>query len=152
MFIAIFCLIAVPFLVLFHQIGHALGVVLTSKSEARVYLGPATEENTCTFSIGRIHFHLILSYEGSVQWDTTLTKAQRIVAYAGGPLMTLVLTGLLWYIVTITPEGNFLMNIANGFFLIAAAMLILTATPMAYPRWAKARASDGLQIIRAVRD
>ncbi|SHG95112.1 hypothetical protein [Ornithinibacillus halophilus] len=149
----LFYILVIPLCILLHEIGHAMGVVLTSKLHAHVYLGNRDDGNNENFRIGRIHFHLIWSFVGFVNWEGELNKRQRVFAMAGGPIMSLFLTlmlGVLAMVVTHNDFQSFFWSIC----IFNGINFLVTVIPMTYPSWMGAyngHPSDGLQLLRLLR-
>lgn len=71
---------AIPFSILLHEVGHAIGGVVVKKDAvAKVYLGQMTESNKKNFHIGRIHFHVNWAFYGfcSLSGEKLLTRFQK---------------------------------------------------------------------------
>ncbi len=143
----------IPLSVLLHEVGHGIGVVSSSKSHARIYLGNWDEKNKQNFRLGRLHFHIHWSYYGYCSWDNALSKRQKISALTGGPLMSLLLTCIFSLIVQEVPQGN-LRSVINGIIFFNLANFLVTAIPITYPRWfgpLGGHPSDGLQLLRLLK-
>lgn len=153
-FLLIF-LLGIPLSVLLHEVGHALGVILFTKKEAHVYLGPANDKNNENFRIGRIHFHIIWAHSGFcfVKNEGDLSRFSNIMYSAGGPIVSLLLV-VISHLVTINPTNFSINNFFTGLFYANLAMFIFTILPIAYPNWLKpyvGRYSDGYHIIKAIK-
>ncbi|MFC0015534.1 MULTISPECIES: hypothetical protein [Allobacillus] len=149
----LFYILVIPICVLLHEIGHGIGVVSTSKSNAHVYLGNRNKENKENFRIGRLHFHIYWSYVGFVAWEGNLKKQQRAVALAGGPIMSLLLGFLFGMTATLLPHGD-LRSFLWGTAIFNLFQFVATIIPITYPRWMGAyngHPSDGLQLLRLLR-
>ncbi|MFJ7934015.1 hypothetical protein [Sporosarcina sp. NPDC096371] len=146
-------LIGIPVSVLLHEIGHAIGFVLFSKGNARVYLGPLDASNKENFRMGRMHFHIRWAYFGFCTWDTRnddLSRFQRIMRLAGGPAASLLLAVTAFFVsADLTHFGT--KNFSNGIMSFNLAMFISTSIPIVYPKWMgplAGRPSDGYQILK----
>ncbi len=149
----LFYLLVIPLSVLLHEVGHGLGVVLFSKSNAHIYLGVRNEENKENFRLGRLHFHILWSFIGFVYWAGDLSKRQRAIALAGGPMMSLLLTMLFFWIAVSIPNED-LRPFFWGITSFNCIQFIATIIPIQYPRWwvgYSGHPSDGLQILRLFR-
>ncbi|MGM0898620.1 MAG: hypothetical protein ACQEV0_12010 [Bacillota bacterium] len=153
-FLLIF-LLAIPLSVLLHEVGHALGVVLSTKKDAYVYLGPANENNNENFRIGRIHFHIIWAHSGFcfVKNENELSRFSNIMFSAGGPVVSLLL--VIFSYLVITDSTHFgLKNFFTGTLFVNLSMFIFTSIPITYPSWMKPYAggySDGYHILKSIR-
>ncbi|TYS68129.1 hypothetical protein FZC76_10300 [Sutcliffiella horikoshii] len=149
----LFYILVIPICVLMHEIGHGVGVVSFSKHDAHIYLGKRNKENKENFRIGRFRFHIHWSYVGFAEWRGELNKRQRIVALAGGPLMSLLLVFLFAGIAYSLPPSDlsaFFWGVCN----INLGMVVWTVIPITYPRWMGpyyGHPSDGLQLLRLLR-
>lgn len=76
---------------LLHEVGHGIDVIVTSNSHVHIYLSMKGEDNKENFNFGRLHFHIRWSYIEDVYWDTELDKRLKVIALAGGSLMSLLL-------------------------------------------------------------
>ncbi|WP_257009712.1 hypothetical protein [Evansella halocellulosilytica] len=149
----IFYTLLLPMCVLLHEVGHGIGVVLSSKSHARIYLGDWDKENKHNFSIGRLHFYIRWSFVGFCAWDDRFEKQQRIAALAGGPIMSLLLVCLFGLLMAIAPQGDIRFAL-TGVTIFNLIQFFVTAIPMTYPHWMgayKGHPSDGLQLLRLLR-
>ncbi|MFB9973985.1 hypothetical protein FPQ10_06915 [Allobacillus sp. SKP2-8] len=149
----LFYILVIPICVLLHEIGHGIGVVTTSKSNAHVYLGNRNKENKENFRIGRLHFHINWSYVGFVAWEGRLKKHQKAVALAGGPIMSLALVFLFGLIAVLVPLDD-LRSFFWGATIFNLIQFIATVIPITYPRWMGAyngHPSDGLQLLQLVK-
>jgi hypothetical protein len=149
----LFYLLVIPVCVLLHEIGHGVGVISTSKSDAHVYLGNRNQDNKENFKIGRLHFHINWSFVGFVAWKDNLNKSQRAVALASGPIISLILMFIFWIIGILIPQGE-LRSFLWGISIFNLIQFMITIIPITYPRWMGAYSghpSDGLQLLRLIR-
>lgn len=149
----LFYIIGIPVSVLLHEIGHAIGLVLFSKENARVYLGPFHASNKEDFRIGRIHFHIRWAYFGFCQYgtrNTDFSSFQRIMMSVGGPTVSLLLAVTTFFIsADLTHFG--IKNFLNGIMFYNLLLFISTSIPVVYPKWMGPLAghpSDGYQILK----
>lgn len=153
-FLLIF-LLGIPLSVLVHEVGHALGIILFTKKEAHVYLGPANDKNNENFRIGRIHFHIIWAHSGFcfVKNESDLSRFSNIMFSAGGPIASLLLVIISYLITTdITHYGT--KNFFIGILYANLSLFIFTSIPITYPNWLKpyvGRYSDGYHILKSIR-
>lgn len=71
--ISLFYLIGIPVSVLWHEVGHAIGIIIFTKEKAWVILGPIHERDGDYFRIGRIYFHIKWSYSGYCSFKSIKT-------------------------------------------------------------------------------
>lgn len=149
----LFYVFIMPIFLILHEIGHGLGVILTSKSNASIYLGDFDKHNKRNFSIGRLHFHIHWSHIGYCSWDSNLNKRQRICALAGGPIMSLLLV-CIFLLIKQEVSQEIIRSIINGIIFSNFITFLLSVIPISYPRWLgplSGNPSDGLQLLRLFR-
>lgn len=150
----IFFIMVGPLCTLFHEIGHGIGAISVSKANVHIYLGPATKDNKENFQIGRLHFHIQWAFMGYAYWGSGLNRRQRVAALAGGPIMSLLLALLFWFVSTFVSQGE-LLQLLQTTTICCSIPFIMTAMPMTYPSFAgglKRFPSDGLQLLRLLRE
>lgn len=148
-----FYVFVIPLCILMHEIGHAIGMILTSDERAHVHLGDLKDTSKRTFGIGRIHFHIRWSFFGFCSWGGQLNNKQRLASLIGGPLMSLVMAVLFWRFVSYVPEGN-LHILLTGTARFCAVTFFSSVIPIKYPRWMGflgGYPSDGLQILNIMK-
>lgn len=146
-------ILVVPIFVLLHELGHGIGAVSTSKADIHIYLGQFSEDNKENFKIGRLHFHIQWSFIGYAYWGESLDKRQRVIALAGGPLMSLFL-GLLFELLTSLDLQNGIRQLFGWSATYNLIQFIITIIPIRYPRWMAAyngMPSDGLRLVQLLR-
>lgn len=139
---------------LLHEIGHGLGVIVSSKAQAKIYLGNPDEKNTENFRLGRLHFHINWSYIGYCCWGSKLNKQQRICSLLGGPAMSLLIS-LVCFFSAINISIGDLHSLLWATAILNLSQFIITIIPITYPRWMSGYSgnpSDGLQLLRLLRD
>lgn len=150
----LFYLLVIPITVLLHEIGHGLGVIISSKSNAHIYLGTTNENNRENFRLGRLHFHIIWSYIGYCSWEKELNKQQSIISLIGGPAMSLLITVLCLLFTFSTSHGD-LRSLLWGTAILNFVQFLSTIIPITYPKWMLGYSgypSDGLQLLRLLRN
>lgn len=160
--ILVLCLlfiIGIPLTVLLHELGHGLGLLLSTKDEvAMVYLGDLTESNKETFRIGRIHFHLSWGFAGYCFYSDKsgeFTKLQWVIFMLGGPLISLVLCLILISTLYLYQPDGSLKSIILWFVIANFTQFLFTIIPVKYPAWYGAyadRPSDGYTIWKVLRN
>lgn len=152
--ILLFYLVICPITVLLHEIGHGLGVILSSKAHAHIYLGNINEKNIENFRLGRLHFHIIWSFVGYCSFGKTLNKRQRVIALLGGPAMSLLIS-LLCLLIALNIPGGDIHSLLRGTAILNFFQFFFTIIPITYPRWMFGYGglpSDGLQLLRLLRN
>lgn len=149
--------ILLPTSIMIHELGHALPIVLSTKSgEANIFLGTPRKENKLAFSIGKIHFYIGWGFSGfcfisNYKDIPPLSSTQRLVVDAGGPVFSLV-AGIIAYGVSISSTGSFYY--AYPFAAVNFCLFLTSVIPVTYPGFAGALAgypSDGLRIYQNIR-
>lgn len=149
----LFYFLVIPISVLMHELGHGLGVIISSKSHAHIYLGNTNEKNKENFRLGRLHFHIIWSYVGYCSLEKILTNRQRVIALVGGPVMSLLMT-LLFLLFTFNTSHGDLRSLLWSTTTFNFLQFLVTIIPITYPRWMLGyggHPSDGLQLLRLLR-
>lgn len=148
-------LVGIPITTLFHEMGHALGLLLfTNDSVAKVYLGDLTDANKETFRLGRIHFHIRWGPAGFCEFSTNgdMTKVQRVCSLFGGPLISLILC-LIQFVCSFNIE--YLSFFITGILYLNFTHFLFTIIPMKYPTWVGrlgGMSSDGLKILEVIKE
>lgn len=150
----IFYLIAIPLIVIFHEIGHALPIILFSKHEVRIYLGSTNIKKT--FSVGRMHFYLKWGYFGLCEVDAKMkmTNIQRLLFSIGGPFFSLI-TAIFSYYLIGKISNSMMIIILNGIVIFSLMQFLITILPIKYPSWMGKYAnvySDGYKIISLIKE
>jgi len=150
----IFYLIVLPMTTLLHEIGHGLGVIVSSKAQAKIYLGNPDEKNMENFRLGRLHFHINWSYIGYCYWGSELNKQQRICTLLGGPAMSLLISVACFLFAFVISTGD-LHSLLRGTAMLNLFQFIITIIPITYPRWMSGysrQPSDGMQLLRLIKE
>lgn len=149
--------ILLPISILIHELGHALPIVLSTKSgEANIFLGTPHKENKLAFSIRKIHFYLGWGFSGfclvsNYKDIPPLSHTQRLFIDVGGPMFSLV-AGIIAYGVSISSAGSF--QYAYPFAAVNFCLFLTSVIPVTYPGFFGALAgypSDGLRIYQNIR-
>lgn len=154
-FFLVFYILVIPISVLLHEIGHAIGVLLSSNSNAIVFLGPNDRSNRESFKLGRIRFHIKWAYFGSIRTvEYPLSYRQQIIVAAGGPILSFILATLTIILSFTQLIDGSMKSFIMGTGIYNLILFILTIIPIRYPDWLKPYAglpSDGLRIINAMK-
>ncbi|MBU9673794.1 hypothetical protein KQ939_09620 [Planococcus sp. CP5-4] len=149
--------ILLPISILIHELGHALPIVLSTKSgEANIFLGTPHKENKLAFSIRKIHFYLGLGLSGfclisNYKDIPPLSNVQRLLVDACGPLFSLI-AGTLAYGLSISAES---FQYAYPFAAVNFCLFLTSVIPVTYPGFFGALSgypSDGLRIYQNLRE
>ncbi|WP_050615539.1 hypothetical protein [Bacillus testis] len=150
----LFYLLVIPLSTLLHEIGHAIGFVISTKDGiAKVYLGTKDSSNKENFRIGRIYFHIRWHYVGyCVYTYEEICKYQRITILIFGPLFSLLICFTLYILVLMF---NITLNyFLLGIFLYNLLQFIVTIIPIKYPSWwwgYGGMSSDGYKILKCLK-
>lgn len=151
---AISYILIIPMCVLLHEVGHGLGVVLSSGARASIYLGKFNEkENKKNFHIGRLDFHIQWSYFGCCYSEGDLKKNQELAFFIGGPLMSLILSLISFWLWFATSDGVF-HSLFQRITVFSITQFLITAIPIKYPKWMGSYSgfsSDGLQLLKILK-
>src|SRR5699024_4231478 len=142
-----------PTCLLFHEIGHGLGVIATSKSRVHIYLGMRDKNNKENFRLGRLHFHIQWSFTGFTYWEEGLGKRQSAIALVGGPLMSLLLDIFFTSLSLLVSQGV-VQPLASERAVFTFIQCLGTMLPLTYRGWMGGYSvfpSDGLQLMRTVK-
>ncbi|MCF6138291.1 hypothetical protein [Pseudalkalibacillus berkeleyi] len=154
-FFLVFYILVIPISVLLHEIGHAIGVLLSSNSNAIVFLGPNDRSNRESFKLGRIRFHIKWAYFGSIRTvEYPLSYRQQIIVAAGGPILSFILATLTIILSFSQLMDGSMRNFVAAISLFNFYLFFMTIIPIRYPNWMKSYAglpSDGLRIINAIK-
>lgn len=150
--------ILLPVAIIIHELGHALPIVLSSKSgEADIFLGSPFKANKLSFSVGKIHFYLGWGFSGfcfisNYKEIPPFSNGRRLLVDAGGPLFSLV-SGILVYGLSISLLNNF--HYIYQFAVINFFLFFTSAIPITYPKFSGALSgysSDGLRLYQNLRE
>lgn len=147
-------LIFIPLSLLIHEIGHAVGTVLSSDKHVHIYLGSRGKENKENFHIGRLHFHIQYAFSGFCKWGTGLNRRQRFISLIGGPLLSFIMMVAAALMLEFVPTGVGKTLLA-GFAEVNLFLFVGTLTPFQLPQWFGEQfsfPSDGLQLLRLFRE
>lgn len=150
--VAFFWLLTVPLLTLLHEIGHALGGLVTTCGWVQASLGKSRP--SWTLRMGRLYVDL-RAFTGFVGFchreHPPATWRGEVLFYALGPATSILCAGVFLALSqTGTLVDPFLRSAASG----ALFQFIVTIVPVRYPSWLGAYAgyrSDGAAIIACVR-
>ena len=144
-----------------HEIGHALPALILTKENVKLTLGKNNKKLIKT-SFRRLDIEIkgLNLFTGFVYWnESKLTKSQKILILAGGPIVSLVF-GIMLLLISKNMENQLLLeriflkemiNLAGNYQLVT---FIATAIPIIYPKWWAGyggHPSDGYQILRLMK-
>ncbi|NMA83750.1 MAG: hypothetical protein GX962_07805 [Epulopiscium sp.] len=144
-----------------HEFGHALLALILTKKNVKITLG-RNNEKLKRISLRRLDIELkgFNPFTGSAHWnESKLTKFQRIMILAGGPIVSLVL-GIVLLLISRNMQDKLLIEIillkemiilAGNYQLVT---FISTSIPIIYPKWWVGYGdypSDGYQIIKLMK-
>src|SRR5699024_11092159 len=141
-----------PTCLLFHEIGHGLGVIATSKSRVHIYLGMRDKNNKENFRLGRLHFHIQWSFTGFTYLEEGLGKLQIAIALVGCPFMLLLLA-IFFMSLSLLVSYVVVYLFASWSYIFTFIQFLVSIVPLTYPCWMGGYScfpSDGLQLIRIV--
>ena len=150
-------LVIVQLATLFHELGHALAGLIFTKEDVNILLGRRRSKRKLRkLVLGR----LVINFNGidpltGFSWldESRLTKFQRLVFYAGGPLVSLLM-GLTFYLIGRNIDHQVMSRIAQLFSSWLLVQFLFTAIPLEYPAWFAGyggQSSDGRIIARLIK-
>ena len=128
-----------PISILIHELGHAIGILLTTKErEANLYLGAPNSEGCLKFKIGRVNFHLrfasggfcYVKKEETDKYVEKISPMKEIIILASGPIFSLM-AALILFILSYYLEGS-LKRLDYAFTILSFATFLNTAIPHKY--------------------
>lgn len=151
----IFLLFTVPLLTLLHELGHAVGGLVTTGGWVQASLGgPGSSRPAWTVHLGRLIVELraFTVFFGACRREhPPATWRGEALFYALGPATSLLCAGVFLALVqTETWLDPFLRSAASG----ALFQFLVTSIPIRYPSWLGAYAgyrSDGAAIVACLR-
>ncbi|WP_130808200.1 site-2 protease family protein [Senegalia massiliensis] len=146
-----------------HEFGHAIPALILTRDRVKIALGilgrlNKNNKNFKQISLKRLDIEIksLNPFIGMTYYKSSqLTKYQRIVILAGGPIFSLLLAIIMVFI-NIGSEGKFLMGIFNLKEItilarnIALVSFLFTSIPIIYPK--SNHPSDGYQILKLIKD
>ena len=150
-------LVIVQLATLFHELGHALAGLIFTKEDVNILLGRRRSKRKLRkLELGR----LVINFNGidpltGFSWldESRLTKFQRLVFYAGGPLVSLLM-GIIFYLIGRNIDHQVVSRIAQLFSSWLLVQFLFTAIPLEYPAWFAGyggQSSDGRIIARLIK-
>lgn len=149
--------ILVPIAILFHEMGHAMGILTSTKNGiAEIFLGSRSKEKKINLYFKRIHFHLTIAFSGfcsifNREEIPPLTNKQKLIFDSAGPLFSLLCFVLSYSFSFVFDSFKYTLNM---FSLINLVIFIASALPYKYPSYEKHLAgyeTDGLRFINTVK-
>ncbi len=142
-----------PLLTLAHELGHALLPIFLGH-HVSIAVG-SLDFQSVGFAIGnlKISFGSFLKpWCGFTSWDSTLSPSLEILSIALGPLVSLIVSILLFLLYRRSRSQLRPLLLATAIW--AAVQSLTTAMPVLYPAWMGYRTnqpSDGLQVIELLK-
>lgn len=152
---AIMFLVVTQITIITHELGHALPALILTKGNVKLTLG-RNNEKLKRIRLRRldIEFKGFDPFTGFVHWtDSKLTKFQKIVILAGGPIVSLVF-GILLLLISRSVEHKLLKQIILFSGIYQLYQLICTSIPIVYPKWwggYGGHSSDGYKILKLMK-
>lgn len=138
---------------LLHELGHAAGILLSSREKVLIRLGlPPFDKDKRLLQLGRLslqHGGFMPFYGVTYVNEEALNRRQLLLFFLGGPLLSLLLSGLAFAAAARWGSGSAaeLLRFAGTYLLI---QFFITALPLRYPQFPGPYAgmkSDGLYIL-----
>lgn len=145
-------IIFMPVLSFIHELGHVIPALIFTKDEVSVNIGnynliKKVKLNRLVINIYGYRSIMDVSY-AYVNWKPLDSKFKSIIMIAGGPVVSLC-TSIVLYLILDTIQLSYLMiKIFNGMLVFSIGQFIVTALPMKYSDNSpyKGFTSDGYKI------
>lgn len=145
-------LVIIPIITFIHELGHAIPALLFTKEKVLIRLGKRKNTKASkNLKISRltIEFSSFSPITGFTFWDDSkMNINQLLITYLGGPLISLLLALLFYFLSNnATFFSQSFMAFVGNWFLFQFA---ITAIPMYYPSFMgdyKGVESDGMRIL-----
>ncbi|MCB2299582.1 hypothetical protein [Clostridium tagluense] len=139
-----------------HEFGHAIPTLIFTRDKVNIILGTnSAKTKIIKFSKLNIELRGFSPFVGFVNWSTDkMTKTQTIIVYAGGPIVSLIVTISL-FIFSGTISNYVLKPIIDFSAYYHLYQFIITSIPIIYPKWwvgYGGYSSDGYNILRLVKN
>lgn len=139
-----------------HEFGHAIPALIFTRDKVNIIFGNNSSK-TRIIKFRRLNIELrgFSPCVGFVNWNAKkMTKLQRIIACAGGPIVSLIVTITLLIFSTII-SNEILKSIVNLSAAYHLYQFIVTSIPIVYPKWwggYSGYSSDGYNILRLLKN
>ncbi|MFF2753928.1 hypothetical protein ACFVR1_09300 [Psychrobacillus sp. NPDC058041] len=151
--------IHLPLTILIHEMGHAIGILTSSKkAEADIIFGSLSKEKKLKFKIGRVNFYVTMAFSGfccvaNIEELAPFSNRQELIIDSGGPLASLV--GSILFL-----GSSYLFSEEYTTFLDDAAfinfiMFIINVLPYTFPSYNRhigGYPTDGLRILNVIKE
>lgn len=138
-----------------HELGHVLSALILTKENVKMTLGRNNETlkkiRLRRLAIELRGFHPFLGYV--YLNESKLTRFQRMMIYAGGPIVSLVL-GIVLSLISRNLEHELLKDIILFSGNYQLHQLVWTSIPIVYPKWLGGYggySSDGHNILKLIK-
>ncbi|UCZ53980.1 hypothetical protein LGQ02_04130 [Bacillus shivajii] len=154
--VVLFILVGFPLSVFIHEFGHAVGVLLTTKKDVHIFVGPRTPENEETIRIGRCHVHFQWSTGGScavVMSEDEWSKQTTLLFFLLGPIFSFVAACFFLFMANFVDSDSFLSVLFFWTGYLNVIMFIIAVIPIKYPAMTSqlnGAHSDGYEVIRLI--
>lgn len=138
-----------------HEFGHAIPALIFSKEEVKITFG-IDNGKLKNIIIGKLNIELrgFSPFVGFVCWNSNImTKGQRIVATAGGPIVSLII-GICLLIFTDLTSSSIIKQIIVFSAYYHLYQFAVTSIPIIYPKWWAGYggySSDGYKVLQLAR-
>ena len=146
-----------------HEFGHVISALILTKEKSRITLGKLGENNKSLVKISLRRLDIEIKgfnpFVGWTHWNASkLTKFQRIMILAGGPIISLIL-GIILLFISNNIGDKLLMDtfILKEIIIlarnVALGSFVFTAIPIIYPKRTGYAGipSDGYQIVKLMK-
>ncbi len=138
-----------------HELGHAITALIFTEDNVKVTLGKnKTESKKISFKRLYIELKGFQPFLGFVQWNSSkITKFQKIMITAGGPIASLII-GVILIIISRVIKFQLLKQVITFSAYYHIWQVIITSIPIVYPKWwfgYEGHSSDGYKILRLIK-
>jgi hypothetical protein len=139
-----------------HEFGHAIPVLVFTKSKVKIILGKnSTKSKIINFKRLNIAIGGFSPFTGFVHWNASeMTKIQKLIATVGGPIVSLIIAIFL-YLLSINVKHNIVSQILYGSAGYNLIQFIITIIPITYPTWwgeYRGHKSDGYKALLLIKN
>lgn len=129
-------ILSMPILGILHELGHAIPALIFTDDVVSIYIGNSNLNKKIKLNRLTIYFNgyksfMDVSY-GFVNWKPINNKLKSILMIAGGPLVSLLISLLLFIFLYNVHLPYLLMKIFNGVLLFSIIQFIITILPIKY--------------------
>ncbi|MGL5693431.1 MAG: hypothetical protein ACRCXA_05085 [Peptostreptococcaceae bacterium] len=137
-----------------HELGHAIPALIFTKGDVSVNIGNSNIKKQLKLNRLVINIHGYRSIKdvsyGCINWEPIDSKLKSIIMIAGGPIASLLTSGLLYFSLYKIELPYLMIIVFNAMLLFSLGQFIVTIIPMKYSDNSpyKSFTSDGYKIVQ----